>query len=55
MPCFAPVGGRPAKHCVGCKRARLHAPPGESLGLGSIWCEKRRMEVNKQRSMECFE
>ncbi|HYS42798.1 MAG TPA: hypothetical protein VEM32_02355 [Geobacteraceae bacterium] len=55
MPCFIAAGGRKVRHCADCKKAKMLAPLGESLGLGNVWCEKRRMELNKQRSMECFE
>ncbi len=55
MSCFVAVGGRKARHCADCKRAKMLAPSGESPRLGNIWCEKKRAEMNKQRGMECFE
>jgi len=30
-------------------------PSGEAPLLGKVWCEKRHFEVNKLRTMECFE
>jgi hypothetical protein len=55
MPCFAAFGGVRVRHCIDCKKARMLKPSGETPQLGNIWCEKKHAEMNKQRSMDCFE
>ncbi len=55
MPCYVPIGGVKAMHCLSCKKAKMLKPSGEAPQLGNVWCEKKHIEINKQRSMECFE
>ena len=55
MPCYVPIGGVKARHCLSCKKAKMLKPSGEAPQLGNVWCEKKHIEINKQRSMECFE
>jgi hypothetical protein len=33
----------------------MQSHTGETPRLGNIWCDKRHLEMNKQRTMECFE
>jgi hypothetical protein len=33
----------------------MQCPTGETPKLGNIWCDKRHIETNKQRTPECFE
>jgi hypothetical protein len=55
MPCFIPLVILKTKHCVDCKKAKITKPTGGAPQLGNVWCEKKHLEINKQRSMECFE
>jgi hypothetical protein len=55
MPCFVPIAVVKAKRCIECKKAKMLKPSGETPQLGNVWCEKKHIEINKQRSMECFE
>jgi hypothetical protein len=55
MPCFADIGGKKIRHCVDCKKAKITLPSGGALHLGNIWCEKKKIEIHKMRSMDCFE
>jgi hypothetical protein len=55
MPCFIAIGGVKVRHCIDCKKAKMLKPSGETPQLGNIWCEKKHVEINKQRSMDCFE
>jgi hypothetical protein len=55
LPCYSGIAGKSNNHCLSCKRAKLHTPKGEVPRLGTVWCEKRHIEVNKMLSMECFE
>jgi hypothetical protein len=33
----------------------MSKPTGETPQVGHIWCEKKHMEMHKQRNMQCFE
>jgi hypothetical protein len=55
MPCFIPFVAIRTKHCIDCKKARITKPSGGAPQLGNVWCEKKHLEINKQRCMECFE
>jgi hypothetical protein len=54
MPCFLPLK-QVIRHCVDCKKARITSPSGSALQLGNVWCEKKKIEIHKTRSMDCFE
>ncbi len=55
LTCFIPVVAEKSKRCQECKWAKMLKPTGETPGLGKVWCERRRFETNKLRTMECFE
>jgi len=54
MPCFVPLK-QVIRHCVDCKKAKITTPSGGALQLGNVWCEKKRAEIHKMRSLDCFE
>jgi len=55
MPCFVSFGGKQVRHCADCKKAKITLPSGGALQLGNVWCEKKKIEIHKMRSMDCFE
>jgi hypothetical protein len=55
MSCFVPVVTERGRRCQECKWGKMLKPSGEAPLLGKVWCEKRHFEVNKLRTMECFE
>jgi hypothetical protein len=55
MQCFVILAGGPATHCCDCKKAKITKPTGGTPRIGHIWCEKKLMEMRKQRNMACFE
>jgi len=54
MPCFVPLK-QAIRHCLDCKKAKVTTPSGSALQLGNVWCEKKKSEIHKMRSMDCFE
>jgi hypothetical protein len=54
MPCFVPLK-QVVRRCVDCKKAKITTPIGSALQLGNVWCEKKKSEIHKMRSMDCFE
>jgi hypothetical protein len=55
MSCFVHFGGKKIRHCVDCKKAKITTPAGGALQPGNVWCEKKKAEIHKMRSMDCFE
>lgn len=55
LTCFVPLVKEKSKRCQDCKHARLRRPTGENAELGNVWCVRRHIEINKLRTMECFE
>jgi hypothetical protein len=55
VSCFVPLVSEKSRRCQDCKWARMFKPTGGTPEIGKIWCEKRHSEINKLRTMECFE
>jgi len=53
MACFVPLK-QVARHCVDCKKAKITTPSGAALQPGNVWCDKKKTEIHKMRSMDCF-
>jgi hypothetical protein len=49
-----PALGR-SKRCQDCRWAKKYLSTGKAPSVGKVWCDRRHLEINKLRTMECFE
>ncbi|MEE9523196.1 MAG: hypothetical protein V3V59_00430 [Thermodesulfovibrionales bacterium] len=53
--CFVPPVSGGSKRCQDCRWAKKYLSTGKAPSVGKVWCDRRHMEINKLRIMECFE